>query len=258
MGNRAATPETIGGKVAEVICVRSSSSEIRNAIEGHLAHKMGNFRFTLFLLIRTAFFLPAKLPLTVVDLGNKPLGVFSQTISGLQSGTAYKYRFLMKNGAGVGFSHSVPFLLLEFQLWGIQELHLYQLIPADLLVDLPSVGGDDANVTFFWGNNDGGQNPSSWDSNLTLPGERANGPLSISVSSLQPGTVYYFSVRASNLAGSSWAQTFSFSTNSNNPPSQLNHSGSLQILENQPVGTIIGQFSASDPDLNSTPFFLFI
>ena len=108
------------------------------------------------------------------------------------------------------------------------------------------------------GNNDGGQNPSSWDSNLTLPGERANGPLSISVSSLQPGTVYYFSVRASNLAGSSWAQTFSFSTNSNNPPSQLNHSGSLQILENQPVGTIIGQFSASDPDLNSTFLSLYL
>ena len=160
---------------------------------------MGNFRFTCFHSSAPLFSSPQKLPLTVVDLGNKPLGVFSQTISGLQSGTAYKYRFLMKNGAGVGFSPLGSFSTIGVPTLGNSGTAFISTHSADLLVDLPSVGGDDANVTFFWGNNDGGQNPLSWDSNLTLPGERANGPLSISVSSLQPGTVYYFSVRASNL-----------------------------------------------------------
>ena len=33
------------------------------------------------------------------------------------------------------------------------------------------------------------------------------------------------------------------------PPYDLNNTTPLQVLENQPVGTLVGQFTAEDPDL---------
>ena len=40
--------------------------------------------------------------------------------------------------------------------------------------------------------------------------------------------------------------------NQNEPPTDLNASVPLEILENQPAGTLVSQFSASDPDANSS------
>ena len=212
MGNRASTPQTIGGKVAEVICVRTASRGVREKLEGHLAHKWG-ISGTLNSTHPHRFFPPRKkLPLNVIALGNKPLGVFSRTINGLQPGTEYQYRFLLKNGAGVGFSPMGSFSTIGVPVMGNSGTSYLSTHSADLLSQIQSNGGDDANVTFFWGDNDGGQIPANWDSNQTLSGERSSGPISLSIIGLQPGTVYYFTVRTENLAGSSWAQSFSFST----------------------------------------------
>ena len=38
----------------------------------------------------------------------------------------------------------------------------------------------------------------------------------------------------------------------NEPPTDLNASVPLEILENQPAGTLVSQFSASDLDANSS------
>ena len=38
----------------------------------------------------------------------------------------------------------------------------------------------------------------------------------------------------------------------NEPPSDLNPTTPLQVMENQPAGTLVGQFTAKDPDMQST------
>ena len=43
-----------------------------------------------------------------------------------------------------------------------------------------------------------------------------------------------------------------FVTNLNESPTSLSSSASLKILENQPVGTVVGQLTATDPDANTT------
>ena len=42
----------------------------------------------------------------------------------------------------------------------------------------------------------------------------------------------------------------------NLPPENLTFVGNLGILENQPIGTIIGEFNASDPDGDSLVYLL--
>ena len=39
---------------------------------------------------------------------------------------------------------------------------------------------------------------------------------------------------------------------SNSPPTDLNSTAMLTVAENQPVGTIVGEFNATDPDTNAT------
>ena len=41
-------------------------------------------------------------------------------------------------------------------------------------------------------------------------------------------------------------------SNVNENPSDLNSTASLSFAENQPIGTIVGEFNATDPDTNST------
>ena len=43
-----------------------------------------------------------------------------------------------------------------------------------------------------------------------------------------------------------------FVTNLNESPTSLSSSANLKILENQPVGTVVGQLTATDPDANTT------
>ena len=43
-----------------------------------------------------------------------------------------------------------------------------------------------------------------------------------------------------------------FQINSNNPPTDLNISTTLTVQENQPIGTTVGSFTATDPDANTT------
>ena len=56
---------------------------------------------------------------------------------------------------------------------------------------------------------------------------------------------------ASN-AGAVYTFDLSAHTNSNNPPTDLNISTTLTVQENQPIGTTVGSFTATDPDANTT------
>ena len=53
-------------------------------------------------------------------------------------------------------------------------------------------------------------------------------------------------------AGAVYTFDLSAHTNSNNPPTDLNISTTLTVQENQPIGTTVGSFTATDPDANTT------
>ena len=77
---------------------------------------------------------------------------------------------------------------------------------ADLESTLTDNGNAATNLVFYWGDNDGGSNPSSWDSNFSIPNAQV-GTLRKSLTGLTGGTTYYFRTYASNWKGNVWAGT---------------------------------------------------
>ena len=74
-------------------------------------------------------------------------------------------------------------------------------------------GGQDPQVTLYWGNEDGGYNldinsssPDAWDHKLDL-GNIKMGTFSTSIEGLQAGTRYFYRLHAENDAGSQWSPT---------------------------------------------------
>ena len=77
---------------------------------------------------------------------------------------------------------------------------------ADLEATLSDNGNAATSLVFYWGDNDGGDNPSSWDSNFTVSNAQ-EGTLRKSLTGLTGGTTYYFRTYASNWKGNVWANT---------------------------------------------------
>lgn len=98
-------------------------------------------------------------------------------------------------------------------------LALVEAVPATLISttgatlngEVTDIGAGEPSVTFFYGRNDGGTDPSSWESSLDLVGTFA-GTFSAPVSGIDPGTSYFFAVRATNPEGVSWSSNESFET----------------------------------------------
>jgi autotransporter-associated beta strand protein len=59
-------------------------------------------------------------------------------------------------------------------------------------------------ITLFWGTSNAGTNAGGWPHSVTLPGTHSGG-FSAPVTGLERATTYYFTARATNSAGSSWA-----------------------------------------------------
>jgi len=74
-------------------------------------------------------------------------------------------------------------------------------------------GGEDPNVIIYWGDNDGVTTPENWDNTEHLGPQ--NSTFYKDISSLDPGTQYFFRCYATNSAGSDWADsTENFTTTS--------------------------------------------
>ncbi|MEO5915177.1 MAG: lamin tail domain-containing protein [Luteolibacter sp.] len=69
---------------------------------------------------------------------------------------------------------------------------------------ISDVGNAAPAVTFLWGTTDGGLVAQDWQNSLTLPGTQS-GNFSTPISGLSPGGDYFFTVRSTNSAGTSWA-----------------------------------------------------
>jgi hypothetical protein len=103
--------------------------------------------------------------------------------------------------------------------------------------------------------------------NLSLPGHTAiqsnNNLFSLSSDGILRSMVtfdfesdpvqFLVQVQVRDEHNASISQTFTVDLhNTNEAPNNLDFTGSLSFLENQPAGTLIGKFTASDPDINST------
>ena len=72
-------------------------------------------------------------------------------------------------------------------------------------------GGEDAAVTFYWGDNNGSTTAGNWDHNYAVSGTHGVGVVSHPITSgLTTGTTYYYTAKAVTSAGTSWGpvQTF--------------------------------------------------
>ena len=82
---------------------------------------------------------------------------------------------------------------------------------ADMQVVLMDNGNAATTVVFYWGDNDGGTNPASWDSNITLTNSTEGINLRASLTGLISSNTYYFRTWATNTAnkGDDWANSTS-------------------------------------------------
>lgn len=73
-------------------------------------------------------------------------------------------------------------------------------------------GGEDPNVSVYWGDSDGGTDAKRW-AHVLDPGRRTVGPLRVDIADLDAATQYYYRFYARNSAGGRWAdKTESFWT----------------------------------------------
>ena len=67
---------------------------------------------------------------------------------------------------------------------------------------------------------------------------------------LVPGSSYFYRVMATNSLGSFWANTSDSFIASH--PLDFSANGSLTIMENQPVGSLVGKLNTNDTDTNAS------
>ena len=244
--------KNLTGKLAEVICIKSASVSDRQRVEGFLAHKWG---ISSQLANSHPFFSTApssNLPLRQINMGAQGAGVASQNVTGLSNGTTYHYRFLGKNSGGSVFSSTESFTTIgPASLTTIFPSSVTQS-SATLQSMIISNGQEDPAVTFYWGDNNGSNVSANWDSNQILSGTHGAGMVSHSISGLSTGVSYYFTAKAVNSAGTSWAPVKSFQAINNFPPNDVIPPNSLVMNENLSLGTALFNFTATDPDPGAT------
>lgn len=86
---------------------------------------------------------------------------------------------------------------------------------ATLNGNVVETGGENPTVTVYWGDNDGGTTPASWD-NSSAPTSPSQ-PQGVAafykdVTGLAENTLIYFKARAVNTGGTGWSSTLSFTT----------------------------------------------
>ncbi|QQL43871.1 cadherin domain-containing protein [Sulfuriroseicoccus oceanibius] len=88
---------------------------------------------------------------------------------------------------------------------------------ADVAYTISDDGGDAPAVTVYYGETDGGQVAGNW-SNSIAQGNQAAGSYNAALTGLTAGTTYYFTVQASNSAGTVWGSSGSFTTEADTSP----------------------------------------
>ncbi len=72
------------------------------------------------------------------------------------------------------------------------------------------IGGEDATVKLYWGDEDGGTDVNAWDNVETLAGTHPQGIVGVDLTGLIKGETYYYRAFAANGAGDAWAPSTKF------------------------------------------------
>lgn len=147
-------------------------------------------------------------PLTAGSFSDAGGLIFDTTVNPLAVGNTVR---ILLQGRGPGRSHfdNIQLDAIAIEPPGTATL---QNDPATAIAagsatlrgQVNDVGDATPTVTIYYGDEDGGLTPGGWDQFLNLAGTHS-GSFSGSVSGLSPATLYYFSARATNTAGDSWA-----------------------------------------------------
>ena len=115
--------------------------------------------------------------------------------------------------------------------------------------EITDTGGASPTVTIYWGDNDGGTVPASWDNAINL-GTRSSA-FSAGLTGLSPSTPYYFRSFASNSAGGDWADsTGTFTTlAAPAPPTIINNSATNVSFEEAEINGTVTFTGNEDPEV---------
>jgi len=153
----------------------------------------------------------------------QPQGVdsFYEDVTDLKPDTKYYFSASATNSVGTSWpeaSASFTTPALAASKITISAVTHLTSSSATLNGSIASVSGGNPTVTMYWGTTDGGQTPENWDYRFapTTPLQpQGVGDFSKDVTNLIAGTKYYFTAKATNLAGDSWpAESLDFTPTS--------------------------------------------
>ena len=175
-------------------------------------------------------------------------GSFSTNISGLQPNTVYYYRSIGFNLGGFAWAPTTTM----FTTQSIASATVESVAASNVSAFEATVGGavtstgfDTPNITVFWGDNDGSDDPVNWDNAVDLG--QSSTDFSHVLTGLTPNTNYFFRSRATNSVGEAWTETRTFSTLTVSPATV----GSLAALDIEAFQVLISGQIADDG--NDTP-----
>ena len=141
-------------------------------------------------------------------------GSATTNLSSLSGGTTYFYRAFVTNNGGSSWAASTSsFTTQTPQVPSVvnDSANGISGCCANLRGEVTNTGFEAPVVTLYYGDNDGGTSPASWDSSVNLGVQ--NGSFSYFITGLDPESTYFFRARATNSAGTTWApSTASYDT----------------------------------------------
>ena len=133
-------------------------------------------------------------------------GSANADLTGLTSTTSYFYRALATNSAGstwASSTESFTTLTVTPPVIYNRSVDALSSTSASLRGEVTDTGSSIPTVTLYFGTTDGLNNPNDWDASINVGAEGGN--FNRFVSGLTPETSYYYTSRAVNSAGTSWA-----------------------------------------------------
>jgi hypothetical protein len=178
-------------------------------------------------------------------------GSFSQSVSSLSPGTTYYYRAVATNSAGTEYGTSQSFTtqsIITSPSVSTSSATNVGSNQATLNGELSSMGGASSCTVYFeYGTT------TTYGSTTSPQSMGSTGSFSQSVSSLSPGTTYYYRAVATNSAGTEYGTSQSFTTQSIITSPSVSTSSATNVGSNQ--ATLNGELSSMGGASSCTVYF---